>query len=667
MPPRRRSGPSGPIDFSLRDLDGNSVRLGDHLGRSVILIDFWATWCVPCVKELAHFQRFHEAYADRGLLVLAITVDGPESVAMVRPFARRYKYTFPVLLDTDSRVLALYNPRVVMPYTVLIGRDGEIATVHQGYSLGDEAVIEGEILELLEPAGAGRTVGTTLSATESFLVRRFADETYARDRRAGRSAQAINQLEVSLAAEGLTAGIRWDENWDFPPWSDKSGRSERFRLAGGKAFLPAGLLDYRTIVLRKSFVEAARGAFALRAGDFYHTIGRGLGFSLLKTFEKEGLEYIVDTTVDGGRLSYAGRRFSADAFGGWITRGEEDAAPGRVVRDRVYGGSLGWRPAGLGGEVRINLVGADLAPGALLGTRNALMRSVTIDVPDFKDRLKLFGEVLLSRREKHYVSAPVNGHGVYLESGLLLGDWSILLEIKDYRRLDFEYGRPPLLETEQLPIVANQFVDAADDVRGASLRLDRNFPAAATLLFGKLTWQGDRRAGADREIAHLFGGYEKKFRETGWLTLIAGVRREWAVSPVFWDTAGSTLHAQGNVSYPLTGRYSLEADLEAKRFDGTVAFGGRYFRYEEVRSYLSFHASPRWAATILYDYTADPKILSYTPRRNWAGAKVELRFGRANAIRVFYGADKGGVKCAGGICKFFPPFEGLRIDGFLRF
>ena len=77
------------IDFALRDLDGNTVRLSDHIGEKVILVDFWATWCVPCVKELPHFQRFHETYADKGLLILAITVDGPETVAMVRPFMSR--------------------------------------------------------------------------------------------------------------------------------------------------------------------------------------------------------------------------------------------------------------------------------------------------------------------------------------------------------------------------------------------------------------------------------------------------------------------------------------------------------------------------------------------------------------------------------------------------
>jgi peroxiredoxin len=650
-----------PIDFVLKDLEGNPVRLSDHLGKSVILIDFWATWCVPCVKELVHFQRFHEQYKDKGLLILALTVDGPESIALVRPFVKRYKYTFPVLFDTESKVIALYNPRVIMPYTVLIGRDGMIHGVHQGYSLGDEKVIEQEILRLLEPQEAAAAKAVGLNVTEAFLFRNFSDRDYAEAYREGRRSQIINQLEATLAAGNWLVGARWDENWDFTPWKDRYNRK-------GKLDDPeTTILDYRPIILRKSFVEFAAKTFTLRAGDFYHTLGRGLSFSLLKTFEKEGLEYIIDTTVDGGKLSVTRGRFSLDAFGGWITRGDEALAEQRFVRDRVYGGTLGYH-VGTIGDVKVNLMGASLEPGTLLGTKTAAMGSVVIDIPSFRDRARFYGEFLLSRKNRWYSEGDIDGHGVYLEGSVFVKNLTLLFEFKDYRNLDFEYNRPPLLESEQIPIVANQFVDSAENITGVSGRVDFNIPGAATLLFSKATYQTEKKHDLyGRDILHIFGGYEKKFKETGWLTLIAGYRNEASSTIVFWDTAGPTVHAQGNLSYPLSKRVSFEVDLEAKKFSGDLSFGGKYFKYDEVRSYYSIAYSPHWVLTFLCDYTADPKILTFNHKHYWPGVQFEVRFGQANSVRIFYGSIKGGVKCAGGICKFFPPFEGLRVDCFLRF
>lgn len=655
-----------PIDFALQDIDGRTVRLSDHLGKSVIVVDFWATWCVPCVKELAHFQRFHDLYKDQGLLILAITVDGPESVSMVRPFVNRYKYTFPILLDTDSRVIALYNPRVVMPYTVIIGRDGKIRTVHQGYSLGDEKRLEAEIQEALKPEAAAAAGGIALNVTEAFLFRNFSDADYTKTYRGGRHNQIINQLEVSAAWKSFLAGARWDENWDFSPWSDKFRRADRWRIVKDLKYPEEKFQEYRPLIFRKSFIEYGGGGFSLRAGDFYHTVGRGLAFSLLKTFEKEGLEYIIDTTVDGGKMSFETGRLSLDAFGGYVARGEDELVDNRIVRDRVYGGAIGYKIPGLG-DVRLNVVGAEVEPGTLINTRHVLMESLALNIPNWKDRLKFYGEFLLLRKKKHFTETTYEGHGLYLESVLFLDRLTLLLEFKDYRHLDFEYGRPPLLETEQLPIVANQFVDSAEDVTGVSGRVDYNFPKAQLLLFGKITYQDDKRGNVPRDIFHGFAGIEKKFKETGWLTLIAGVRDEAAKSLVFWDTAGTTWHGQGNVSYPLSPRLSLEADLEAKTFRGDLAFGGKYYVYDEIRSYISLHVSPRWVFTVLYDFTEDPKIMTFKPQHDWWGAQVEFRYAGANAVRVFYGQNKGGVKCAGGICRFFPPFEGLRVDCFIRF
>lgn len=135
-------------DFALRDTEGRLVRLSDHRGK-VVLVNFWATWCVPCAAELPHLQRLYEAYGAQGFVVLAISMDGPESVAEVVPRARRYGLTFPVLLDEETRVVAEYNPKRSAPFTALIGPDGVVAKTREGYSAGDEIAIETDIKALL--------------------------------------------------------------------------------------------------------------------------------------------------------------------------------------------------------------------------------------------------------------------------------------------------------------------------------------------------------------------------------------------------------------------------------------------------------------------------------------------------------------------------------------
>lgn len=147
-------GPPAPAanaapDFALRDLSGRTVRLSDHRG-DVVLINFWATWCVPCAAELPHLERMYKKYAGRGLVVLAISMDGPESSANVPSHARRHRLTFPVLLDQETRVVGAYNPKRNAPFTVLIGRDGAVARTREGYHAGDEVAVESEITALLE-------------------------------------------------------------------------------------------------------------------------------------------------------------------------------------------------------------------------------------------------------------------------------------------------------------------------------------------------------------------------------------------------------------------------------------------------------------------------------------------------------------------------------------
>jgi peroxiredoxin len=136
-------------DFSLKDIDGETRALSDYVGKNVVLVAFWATWCEPCKRKTVQHQELYDHYGPQGLVVLAVSMDEPETQGQVRPFARQRQLTFPVLLDTESQAVQLLNPRRIAPFTVLIGRDGRIAWEHEGWVFGDEQTLEKQVIEAL--------------------------------------------------------------------------------------------------------------------------------------------------------------------------------------------------------------------------------------------------------------------------------------------------------------------------------------------------------------------------------------------------------------------------------------------------------------------------------------------------------------------------------------
>jgi len=309
----------------------------------------------------------------------------------------------------------------------------------------------------------------------------------------------------------------------------------------------------------------------------------------------------------------------------------------------------------------LNFLGSDLKTGSARGNRNATLESLSLDIPDIAGKAKIYGEFSLIQKTQYFSGNRLNGHGFYLDSSFFFGNFTFLFEFKDYLHLDFEYNRPPLLESEEIPIMSNQFIKDARDVTGITGRIDYYAPTVSTLVWAKFAYFTEKPSSFPRKVAHLYGGVEKKFKETGWLKLITGYRKEDSTSLAYYYTSGSAPHIQINLSYPITERFSLEGDFEGKEFKGTfVDYYGR-------RSFLSLHHASRWIMTLFFDQTNDPLIRAVKDKRDWLGIQLEIKFASANSLRIFYGADKGGVKCSGGVCKFFPPFEGLRFEGIFRF
>jgi peroxiredoxin len=143
------SGKGSAPDFTLPSLDGKNISLSDFKGK-VVLIDFWSTTCDPCLVEMPHLVAMYEEYKAKGFVVLAVSLDGPETRSQVSSVVHDKKMSFPVLLDEETSVVARYNPKRDMPFSVLVDKNGNIVKKTSGYNPGDEKKLAAEVEKLLQ-------------------------------------------------------------------------------------------------------------------------------------------------------------------------------------------------------------------------------------------------------------------------------------------------------------------------------------------------------------------------------------------------------------------------------------------------------------------------------------------------------------------------------------
>ena len=124
------------LDFELPDLSGQTVSLSGLRGQPV-MVNFWATWCGPCVHEMPFLQAVHEGWSARGLVILAVNVG--DSPAQVQQFIDGNGYTFPVLLDAEGEAAERYRVRGI-PTTIFIDKEGIIKEMKVGSFPSPEAI-----------------------------------------------------------------------------------------------------------------------------------------------------------------------------------------------------------------------------------------------------------------------------------------------------------------------------------------------------------------------------------------------------------------------------------------------------------------------------------------------------------------------------------------------
>jgi thiol-disulfide isomerase/thioredoxin len=121
--------------FDLKDINGKRLSLTDYSGE-IVLVNFWATWCAPCRKEIPDLIKLQRAYRSQGLQIIGITYP-PETRNEVRRFARRYRINYPVALGTTA-TKALLTSSHTLPVTVIVDKDGNVRDAIEGIMYPDE-------------------------------------------------------------------------------------------------------------------------------------------------------------------------------------------------------------------------------------------------------------------------------------------------------------------------------------------------------------------------------------------------------------------------------------------------------------------------------------------------------------------------------------------------
>lgn len=142
-------------DFTAVGVDGKTYRLSELLKQGPVLLDFWTTWCKPCMLEMPKLQDVWLRHKEKGFTLVGIPSDDQKSASKVKPTIQSKGFKFVNLPDPTRKIGNLYNVRNY-PTTVLIAPDGSIVKYTLGFNPGDEKELEAKVIALLGGGTEGK-------------------------------------------------------------------------------------------------------------------------------------------------------------------------------------------------------------------------------------------------------------------------------------------------------------------------------------------------------------------------------------------------------------------------------------------------------------------------------------------------------------------------------
>ena len=135
--------------YSAQNLKQQTVTLGKFTGEKLTVIDFWATWCKPCLQSMPELQTIYDEFKDRGVNFIGVSVDSPRNLSKIKPLAESLGVEYPILVDPNSDLMNRLKVSS-MPTLLIFDAGGNEIYRHAGFVSGDELDIIDEIESALE-------------------------------------------------------------------------------------------------------------------------------------------------------------------------------------------------------------------------------------------------------------------------------------------------------------------------------------------------------------------------------------------------------------------------------------------------------------------------------------------------------------------------------------
>lgn len=618
-------------DWTLPTPDGGTVNLHDKLQDGPVVVSFWATWCIPCLKEMPHLNELAGEFAGQATFI-AVSVDNSKSMAKVGPLVRAKGWDQLIVAQDAGgdvqQILQVLSP----PYVVIYDAAGREAYRHEGYRKGDEEKVRHVIEDLLAapvpvaggPAPGGQAWSDVVTATNQFEYSYSLDT----DREI-----VENWLDVSYQFGDFRTGIMLNHQG---PAEDGNRRNQVMHR----------YLAYRA------------GGFDVRAGHFYGLFGRGLVWN---SYEDRFIR--VDTALDGvigsGAFGPVNLTVMSGTSGTTPTFNDPDFQV--VKRVDVRGADVDYTPLpGLSvGAAAVTY----LPQGNPIGGE-ASREWVTAGRLGYNHRLaSLYLEYGDKTGYEADLEAPVNGSAFYGNMGLFLGPLSVSLERSDYDQFMVLEGadgkqplnRPPALVREHIytllgrkPHNMNQ-----NNEKGWQLEVNGDLGKNWVGLVNATTIETHNRENLYEEIyGHLEQEHIGDFRVRGGFGYqdSEGAMRQTVVADATW--------------------YQSDKLAWTAQFEHQHVRLGVLGEYDQQWMKLELELPPQWTLTAIaetnnkYDAQNDPGEI---PGDFFPAGQISYTLQGGGNLNLWFGKRQAGQLCAGGVCKFEPAFEGVEFYGIFRY